>query len=195
MQTFLGIQLADAVAIQRVLRASTVRALSSKPIYQERPNQRLGVLAGVVPDAFGADNLAGRIEAHQRKHRTDRAFDEVCPQRLGTLAAGQAARTVRAKTDAGTLTVPASGSVAGVQVGRVVSFGGSTRLYEVVAVSTATNTLEIDIPLAADLARGASIDFSPTGSWHWSDPPEPPQFSGGALAGVGWLLDVVEAVA
>lgn len=194
MQTFLGVQLAGNVAISRLLRSSTVRALSGRPVYQERPTQRIAVLAGVVPDSFGSDNLAGRIDAHQRKHRTDRAFDEACPQRLGTLDEGQAARTVRAKTDAGALTVPASGSVAGVQVGRIVSFGASKRLYEVVRVDAAANLIELDIPLAADLARGASIDFAPTGSWHWADPVEPPQFSG-ALAGVGWLLDVVEAIA
>ena len=193
MATFLGATLAGTVDIRRRLDSSTVRALSGKPIHDERPTQRIAVLAAVVPDVHGRDNLAGRIAAHQRTHRTDVAFAETCPQRLGTLADDQAARTVRARTAAGSLAVPASGGVAGVEPGRIVSFGASARLYEVTAVNTATNTISIDIPLAADLARGAAIQWTPTGSWHWSETAEPPQFQG-AFSGIGWLVDVVEAV-
>ena len=192
--TFLGLTLAGTVDARRAVDASHGRTLSGKPIYDERPTQRISLLAAVVPDAFGRGNLAGRVEAHMRRHRTDRPFEEVCPQRLGTLAAAQAARTVRARTAAGSLSVPASGDVSGVEPGRIVSFGAGKRLYVVTAVDAGTNSLAIDIPLAADLARGAAIDWTPTGSWHWSPTAEPPTAFVGPLSGVGWLIDVVEAV-
>lgn len=197
MPTFLGLALATPTDIRRRVTSAASTSWNGRPDEAERPDAHVHLLSAVEPDAFGATNLAGRIGAHMREHGSTGSFDEACPQHIGTLADSQAARTVRAKADAGARVVGASGDVGGLRAGRFVAFGASKRLYQVVAVDATARDITLDIPLASAVARGDAIRFSPTASWLWT--PEavanPPGYAGGVLAGVGWLLECVEEVA
>lgn len=192
-QTFLGLALADPTSIARRRTRATTYAWNGHADETARPDGRIVVMSRVVPDAGGRDNLAGVVEAHMLRHGTAKPFVERCPQKLGTLAAGQAVRTVAAKAAAGAVSVTASGDVSGVKPGRIVTVGASARLRVVTAV--AGRTIGFDMPLPEALARGAALDWSPNGSWLW--PPDaldnPPAFANG-VAGAGWILHVVEAV-
>ena len=154
-----------------------------------RPDARIAVLSAVVPDSGGRDNLAGRIEAHMLRHGLATPFRETCPQKLRTLAAGQARRTVNAKAAAGATSITASGDVSGVKPGRIITIGTSPRLRVVTAVSN--RTIEFDLPLPDAVARGAALDWSPSGLWVW-ETDRPPSFAHG-VAGEGWTLAVREA--
>lgn len=196
MQTFLGLVLATPTNIRRRATASPSVSWNGRPDDAERPDAHVHLLSAVEPDAFGRANLAGRIGAHLRQHGSTTSFDEACPQHIGSLAASQAARTARRRADAGASVVGASGDIAGLRAGRFVSFGANKRLYQVVAVDTAGRNITLDIPLAADVARGDAIHFSPTASWFWTPDAvaNPPGYTGGVLAGAGWLLECVEAI-
>ena len=195
MTTFLETPLATPFNLFRRPLAE-VYSLSGKRFAErnlaDRPVQ---LIAGIRPDTLGRANLAGRLSGHLSKHKSrNLSFAEVCPQKLNTLASTQAVRTIRAKTDAGTYTIPASGTIEGLAIGRFISLGTSNRLYEVVDKSG--DDFEIDIPLQADLARGDAINFSPTANWLWeASMNEPPEFTRGINSGIGFLLEAREEIA
>lgn len=195
MQTFLGLHLATPIPSYARATNTTTESVNGTPDYSESPNARVRVTAGVRPDYNGVKNLVGKVRAHMRKHKTNVAFEEVCPQPLGTLSAAQQARTVNAKVDAGESVVRASGSIDGLLEGRWINFGTARRLYMVQDIDADTNEIELDIPLVASLARGTTINFTPTARWHWTPAAfnDPPGFDIGINSGIDWLLSVIEA--
>ena len=193
---FLGLKLTTPFNISRRVTSATSYSWNGAPDDSERPDARMHLTAGVVPDFQGHANLAGRVKARLRKYGTAVAFDEVIPQDLGTLDASQAARFVRGKTDAGANEVVASGSIDGLKEGRVITFGSDKRMYLVEGVDTDTNTIELDLPLAVDLANNTAINMAtPIGSWHFTQATvdDPPSTLFGVNAGVEWILECIEA--
>ena len=194
MATFLGLHLATPIDIRMAQTRVVNVSWTGRRTEAKRPDAGVEILAAVRPDFMGNANLAGKIGAHLSEHGSTKPFDEVCPQRLGTLASTQAARFVRAKVAAGLKAVQASGSVAGLRPGRFISFGSNKRLYEVQGVDSSTNVVSLTTPLRVALAANDPINFNPTAQWLWLPDvvDDPPSFSFGFNSGVDWLLGVTE---
>lgn len=165
---FLGYTLATPCDIKIEQTRNTSRAWSGKPSGSRRPDTRLHLVAGFETDHHGVKNLAGKIGAHLRRYGTDEPWEEEIPQHMNTLASNQVARVVRANTAIGANVLPASGTVSGVSEGRFITIGTDKRVYEVDEVQAGNNLL-LDRGLEKAVARGATINFTPTINWVWDE--------------------------
>ena len=191
---FLGCHLATPLDLKMESTRVTSRSWSGKVSEAGQPDDALHLIAAIVPDHHGAANIAGRIGAHLNRYGTAKPWSEKVPLQPGTLDADQADRTVRAKTAAGVLDIPASGSVDGVHEGLFITFGSQKRVYEVRSASG--NTVTLNRPLETALDRGDAINWQPTIDWVWGidSVNNPPVWTRGINVGIGWLLDAWEAV-
>ncbi len=161
-----GLSYTTPLSIESEERVFRSDSLSLKVQAVSRGTQRWVLEIGLEPTRLGGSGgETALLAVHRASHGQHTPFNTLMPQHLGTEDVGvTVSARLAALAGATTIHVNAS-STFPANLGRFITFAGSTKLHQIVAATALTapnrRTLTVFPALVANVAASAAVSFSP----------------------------------